>query len=695
VYTGPSEPGITWRFYTDYFITTAPVIAADGTIYATSTDDHLYAVNPDGTQKWAVDIATGYGDGKEFAPALAADGTVYIFDNDGNRLRAFDPADGGQLWDIEDLNNVVPPMVADDGTIYAFANGTIYAVDGGSITWQSREVTDLEDYSFGDRRSMALSPSEGRLYAYGNADYLWLTSYFYALNASTGAVVDKVEKSIWDMAVGYDGTLFAVEDTGIYTRTLTALDPDTLAEEWSEELGANHTGPLAIDNIRASIYVVTVDGKLHAFSFSGVHKWELPLEEVLWDNSEPIVGEDGTIYVNDNAGLLYAVSPEGDLLWTISVGTVAGPPAIGLDGTIYVGTERDLVAIDEATKTTYQENSYLLVHKPMSWSGARRYAQSLGGHLVTISDFDETEFVRLLANEQGRVGHSWIGLSDAAEEGTFAWVTGEPLDYTYWDSGEPDSDPDKDYVASYLRVWRVFEGSTPRHFVVEFEGGGSAVETDEDFDDGEAQGWVDDGSDTWSVAFVGAAQDSHSARNRVASPAANGIYQMTGVQADMRRYAYYDEDCGNSVFQADVRKTAGDTSEGAYPYGLRVRADGTGENYYWFIIARIGYYRIGKRVDGDATVLVDWTTTPALNKGYNEWNTLKVVAQGSTLHFYANDTHLETIEDASLSHGQMGLYAYDEESSVEPDQVQFDNVHLWATPPKHEVFLPLVMRRNP
>ena len=42
-----------WAFSTGSYITSSPAIGADGTIYVGSDDDNLYAINPDGTQKWA------------------------------------------------------------------------------------------------------------------------------------------------------------------------------------------------------------------------------------------------------------------------------------------------------------------------------------------------------------------------------------------------------------------------------------------------------------------------------------------------------------------------------------------------------------------------------------------------------------------------------------------------------------------
>jgi len=77
-----------------------------------------------------------------------------------------------------------------------------------------------------------------------------------------------------------------------------------------------------------------------------------------------------------------------------------------------------------------------------SWTRAETDAVALGGHLVTINDADENEWVRNnVLNFDGTGRRGWLGYNDAIVEGTFAWVSGQtpsPL-YTNWNSGEPNN----------------------------------------------------------------------------------------------------------------------------------------------------------------------------------------------------------------------------------------------------------------
>src|SRR5262245_36720182 len=75
-----------------------------------------------------------------------------------------------------------------------------------------------------------------------------------------------------------------------------------------------------------------------------------------------------------------------------------------------------------------------------TWTAAEAEARGLGGHLVTINDAAENQWVLNTFFPLTGVpyAHLWIGLNDAANEGQFVWANGEPVTFTYWYPGEPD-----------------------------------------------------------------------------------------------------------------------------------------------------------------------------------------------------------------------------------------------------------------
>lgn len=86
---------------------------------------------------------------------------------------------------------------------------------------------------------------------------------------------------------------------------------------------------------------------------------------------------------------------------------------------------------------------YEYVETPGAWATARTAAatrtfRGVTGHLVTITSAFENALVGSFrgANQDLR---GWIGLTDEVTEGTFQWITAEPVTFTNWAPGEPSN----------------------------------------------------------------------------------------------------------------------------------------------------------------------------------------------------------------------------------------------------------------
>lgn len=146
-----------------------------------------------------------------------------------------------------------------------------------------------------------------------------------------------------------------------------------------------------------------------------------------WNGGEPnnSGNEDALAYWNDNGG------------WN--------DWGQGNSGSGYI-VEFDLNVLPQPTELVDPVNghSYAVFDNPTTWSYAKKYCESLGGHLATVTSQGEQDFLSSIVlghNEQ----YYWLGgfQPNGSEEpsGNFQWVTGEPLTYTSWASGEPNNVP--------------------------------------------------------------------------------------------------------------------------------------------------------------------------------------------------------------------------------------------------------------
>jgi len=87
------------------------------------------------------------------------------------------------------------------------------------------------------------------------------------------------------------------------------------------------------------------------------------------------------------------------------------------------------------------------------WHNSEAEAVSLGGHLVTINDALEDNFIfnTFGPTVSSLSGNSiWLGLNDMEEEGNWEWVSGELVQYLNWAPGQPSSNPTEDMAGMFI-----------------------------------------------------------------------------------------------------------------------------------------------------------------------------------------------------------------------------------------------------
>jgi hypothetical protein len=99
-----------------------------------------------------------------------------------------------------------------------------------------------------------------------------------------------------------------------------------------------------------------------------------------------------------------------------------------------VPTLADISVLDSAVNPA-NGHTYILLDGS-AWTDAESEAIALGGHLVTLNDQAEEDW---LWGKWGPNRSLLIGLTDAAQEGTFVWTSGELFNYSHWAPGEPNN----------------------------------------------------------------------------------------------------------------------------------------------------------------------------------------------------------------------------------------------------------------
>lgn len=122
----------------------------------------------------------------------------------------------------------------------------------------------------------------------------------------------------------------------------------------------------------------------------------------------------------------------GAFFWTVAIcqGTPLSPKIVNpANGHIYI-------LLDQAT-----------------WKASEAEAVSLGGHLATIRNQAEEDWIfKTFTDYKDEKRLLWIGLSDTAMKFHFSWSSGESVSYTGWGKGEPNNvGSGEDFVAIFYR----------------------------------------------------------------------------------------------------------------------------------------------------------------------------------------------------------------------------------------------------
>lgn len=278
--------------------------------------------------------------------ALGVDGTIYALLDTGV-LMAIDPS-GKVAWTQQAApsNKVaLGPTVSADGGIYVASLGYLSIFDhNGTLR------TNMKLFTFGTAYGMAIT--DDRLYT-------------QCMRQGVCAFSLGIMGPTWLWHVSEDGAAPIVLPNGTVVfghESLVAIENVPQLPLWIYPQGGSMTpdGDHAdwydispMGNARWSVTALSAasDGTIYvnranaltALDASGHLKWELSAHP--FQTREAVLAADGTIYLPFEDGHLYAVRPDGKVLWKSELAGVAGQALVGSAGTIFFIDGRTLRAV--------------------------------------------------------------------------------------------------------------------------------------------------------------------------------------------------------------------------------------------------------------------------------------------------------------------------------------------------------------
>jgi len=244
-----------WRFPLVHPVNGGPMVGEDGTIYIGDVSSQpnqavLYAINPDGSQKWSADFDSS--DGCYTTPALDRDGKqVYI--TPGNwYLHAVDAVNGSKIWRYRSSAafniqysspSVLGSMIffGDLGNLSGYAYWYCIGKDG-SLKWRIQTANSIQNTaSFGLDNTIYFGDNDGVLRAVDTLGNLkWQRSfgcdisdpvvdannriligteggYLYLLDGSSGSIIQQIYLSHGNLSTpipGPDGQVYVIGGGG-------------------------------------------------------------------------------------------------------------------------------------------------------------------------------------------------------------------------------------------------------------------------------------------------------------------------------------------------------------------------------------------------------------------------------------------------------------------------------------------------
>jgi len=277
------------------FAGSTAAVAGDGTIYLAG--QNLYAVRPDGTQKWSYPLGGALG-----SPAVGPGNTIYAAGSPS--LHAVSPA-VTRVWVTPSIgaSGSSSPSLAPDGSIYISSDdvNSVFAISpAGTGMWQASVTLPSDSTAIGADGTIYVTA--GALYAFSaSGSSLWINhdplyNQGFAPSPAIGKDGTIYVATSWNFDFGYGFSLYAISPGG-------TLD-------WNIKTNLHGGYGLFVSTPTidsAGIIFVTAHNSLFAIAPGGTAGWTFSPNDGSDSNTSPTIGPDGTIYATFGSKL-YAIA---------------------------------------------------------------------------------------------------------------------------------------------------------------------------------------------------------------------------------------------------------------------------------------------------------------------------------------------------------------------------------------------------
>lgn len=329
----------------------SPSIGAGGQVYASSNESKLYVLSATGELAGAFSIAPGlYGQ-----LALDALGSVYGGGGDGAIAIG---ADGSMRWTYYTAGGAKSVLDAAGNVYVASGDSRLYALapDGALRWWFVASDQFNSAPCIGEDGTLYAVVNEGMMYAFGPGSQV-------PEHAISGYVKDGLGQGLAGVVVTVTGEEPVMTDAQGYWSKDGLADGAYLVA--ATQVG-NQFSPLFYEVVVAGADAAVADFTAAAstappwpmYGLDRAHTRRSPYSgpetpALLWQTDlpaqnitdEPVLGGDGTVYVQGDTGSLSAINPDGTLRWSQALGFKSiGSPAVAADGTVFTAHDNSVLS---------------------------------------------------------------------------------------------------------------------------------------------------------------------------------------------------------------------------------------------------------------------------------------------------------------------------------------------------------------